>query len=181
MVGAMDSGMAIEYNEEEDKYIITFEDGRKFVFWIVAGVIYFAVGEIAAHWDEAVALQATNPIVAPGGTGSLAGGTGTRIISVDDVSYGQSSLDKAFCKHSGDFGTYPDGSDTSVELFRSDINNLLINGAQKSGTYRSTFGTHVYNLVTQQWAFFNADGTFNTAFKLSSDQFMYLIETGVVK
>ena len=70
-MGAMDSGMAIEYNEEEDKYIITFEDGRKFVFWVVSGIIYFTVGEIAVHWDEAVALQAANPVVATGGAGSV--------------------------------------------------------------------------------------------------------------
>ena len=69
-MGAMDGGIGIVYNEEKRIYTIMFEDGQKFVFWIVAGVIYFAAGEIAAHWDEAVALQATNPIVAPGGTGN---------------------------------------------------------------------------------------------------------------
>lgn len=103
------------------------------------------------------------------------------IISVDDVSYRQSSIDKAFSKHSGDFGVYPDGSKASVELFKNDLNNLLETGVQKSGTWYGNQGTHVYNPTTKQWAFYNADGSFNTAFKLSESQLKYLIETGVVR
>ena len=116
------------------------------------------------------------------GTNSIGKGAGNKIIkSADDVSYRQSSFDKAFSKHKGDFGSYPDGSNASKALFKNDINNLLENGLQKSGTYRATPGTHVYNPSTRQWAFYNADGSFNTAFKLSPDQYKYLIETGVVK
>ncbi|MPM58556.1 hypothetical protein SDC9_105387 [bioreactor metagenome] len=109
-------------------------------------------------------------------------GAGDKIIrSADDINYGQSSLDKAFSKHSADFGTYSDGSDVSKDLFKSDLNNLLETGLQKSGTYRTTPGTHVYNPSTRQWAFYDANGNFVTAFKLGPDQFKYLIETGVVK
>lgn len=97
------------------------------------------------------------------------------------MKYNQSSIDKAFSKHSTDFGSYPDGSKVSVEAFKNDINNLIETGVQKEGYYRDTFGTHVYNAETAQWAFFNSDNTFNTAFKLGSEQFKYLIETGVVK
>jgi hypothetical protein len=103
------------------------------------------------------------------------------IISGDNINYGQSSLDKAFSKHSADFGTYQDGSNASKELFKNDINNLLENGVQKSGTYRATPGTHVYNPSTRQWAFYDLNGKFVTAFKLGPDQYKYLIETGVVK
>ena len=116
------------------------------------------------------------------GKDSILGNAEKKIInSIDDIKYGQSSLDKAFSKHSGDFGTYPDGSNSSKILFQNDINQLIINGVHKSGSYRATLGTHVYNPSTRQWAFFNANGTFNTAFKLSPEQFKYLIETGVVK
>ena len=109
-------------------------------------------------------------------------GAGNKIISsVDDINYGQSSLDKAFSKHSADFGAYSDGSNLSKDLFKSDINNLLETGLQKSGAYRATPGTHVYNPSTRQWAFYDANGNFVTAFKLGPDQFKYLIETGVVK
>ena len=107
---------------------------------------------------------------------------GDKIIrSMDDINYGQSSLDKAFSKHSADFGAYSDGSNTSKGLFKSDINNLLKTGLQKSGAYRATPGTHVFNPSTRQWAFYDANGNFVTAFKLGPDQFKYLIETGVVK
>ena len=110
------------------------------------------------------------------------GGAGSKIIeSSDKVTFRQSSIDKAFGKHSADFGVYPDGSKASVELFKNDIKNLINTGTQKSGTYRATAGTHIYNPSTKQWVFINFDGSFNTAFKLSVDQFKYLIETGVVK
>ncbi|SMC80299.1 colicin D domain-containing protein [Papillibacter cinnamivorans] len=108
-------------------------------------------------------------------------GTGQTIKNIDDVNYGQSSLDKAFSKHSADFGTYPDGSNASRELFKSDINDLLRSGIQKSGTYRSLAGIHVYNSSTRLWAFYDTNGNFITAFKLSLEQLKYLIETGVVK
>ena len=84
----------------------------------------------------------------------LVEGAGSKIIrSADDINYGQSSLDKAFSKHSGDFGTYSDGSNVSKDLFRNDLDNMLETGLQKSGTYRTTSGTHVYNSSTRQWAF----------------------------
>jgi hypothetical protein len=39
---------------------------------------------------------------------------GTKIIrNAEDINYGQSSLDKAFSKHSTDFGSYPDGSNAT--------------------------------------------------------------------
>ncbi|HWQ51387.1 MAG TPA: colicin D domain-containing protein [Terriglobales bacterium] len=104
-----------------------------------------------------------------------------KIVNAENINYGQSSLDKAFSKHSAEFGTYPDGSNTSKEQFRYDINNLLETGLQKSGTYRAMSGTHVYNPSTRQWAFYDSSGNFVTAFKLGLEQFKYLIETGVVK
>jgi hypothetical protein len=101
--------------------------------------------------------------------------------NVDEVIFKQSSLDKAFTKHKNDFGSYPDGSKSSVELFRKDISQLINTGIQKQGKYRSFEGTHIYNASTRQWTFINSDGTLNTAFKLSETQFKYLLETGVVK
>jgi hypothetical protein len=107
---------------------------------------------------------------------------GTKIIkSADDVIFKQSSIDKAFGKHAADFGKYPDGSNASVKLFVNDVKKLINTGIQKSGTWYGRQGTHIYNPTTRQWAFINLDGTFNTALKLSPDQFKYLIETGAVR
>ena len=152
----------------------------------VFSVLYSAVGKGSASSIKAgsgaaddVAKSAVDDMAKAGDDMAEAGG---KIIKrIDDVFYGQSSLDKAFSKHAADFGTYPDGSNASKILFKNDINKLLKGGLQKSGTYRATQGTHVYNPSTRQWAFFNLDGSFNTAFKLSTDQYKYLIETGVVK
>ena len=102
-------------------------------------------------------------------------------MTIDSVFYPQSSLDKAFAKHRNDFGNYPDGSNISKTLFQNDINSLLANGLQKKGTYRSTPGIHVYHPATLQWVFYRLDGSFVTAFRLSLEQYKYLIETGVVK
>ena len=108
-------------------------------------------------------------------------GTNKIIKNAKDVIFNQSSLDKAFSKHSGDFGKYPDGSKVSIQHFREDVSKLINTGTQKSGSWKGVQGTHVYNMSTRQWAFINADGTFNTAFRLSRDQFDYLLKTGVVK
>ena len=97
---------------------------------------------------------------------------GAKIInSADDVLYNSKSIDKAFGKHSGDFGSYIDGSSLSVKLFEQDVKDLINTGVQKSGTWYGRQGTHIYNPSTRQWAFINADGTFNTAFKLSPEQY----------
>lgn len=103
------------------------------------------------------------------------------IKSADDVVFNQKSIDKAFGKHSGDFGKYPDGKSASVGQFKNDLKDFIETNTQKSGTYYGNQGTHIYNESTQQWVFVNSDSTFNTAFKLSPDQFKYLIETGVVR
>lgn len=60
------------------------------------------------------------------------------------------------------------------------LKSLIGFEVQKNGIYRATSGTHIYNPSTQQWMFFNSDGSFNTAFKLSAEQFKNLIKTGVV-
>lgn len=52
---------------------------------------------------------------------------------------------------------------------------------QKEGTWRGVKGTHVYDQKTRLWAFINEDGTLNTAFKLSEEQFKHLLEMGIVK
>ena len=109
------------------------------------------------------------------------GGLNKIVNSADDVVFKQSSIDKAFTKHSADFGKYADGSKASLQQFQNDVSNLINNGIQKSGTWKGVEGTHIYNATTKQWAFVNADGTFNTAFKLSDNQFKYLLESGVVK
>ncbi|TDL32829.1 hypothetical protein E2R51_09160 [Jeotgalibacillus sp. S-D1] len=101
--------------------------------------------------------------------------------NAEDVVFKQSSLDKAFSKHKNDFGSYPDGSKSSVDLFKNDVSELINTGVQKQGKYRNIEGTHIYNETTKQWTFINSDGTLNTAFKLSDKQVAYLIETGVVK
>ncbi|EAD9711470.1 hypothetical protein AF112_14340, partial [Listeria monocytogenes] len=108
--------------------------------------------------------------------------SGAKLInSADDVVYNGKSVDKAFGKHGKDFGSYPDGSSSSVKLFEQDVKELINTGVQKSGTWYGKQGTHIYNPTTKQWTFINEDGTFNTAFKLSSEQFNYLIKTGVVR
>lgn len=112
---------------------------------------------------------------------ALEGGVNKIVNSADDVVFKQSSIDKAFTKHSADFGKYADGSKASLQQFQNDVSNLINNGIQKSGTWKGVEGTHIYNATTKQWAFVNADGTFNTAFKLSDNQFKYLLESGVVK
>ncbi len=108
-------------------------------------------------------------------------GTGKFVNNADDVVFKQSSIDKAFSKHSNDFGNYPDGSKSSVELFKNDVSELINTGVQKQGKYRNVEGTHIYNETTKQWTFINSDGTMNTAFKLSESQYKYLVEKGVVK
>lgn len=108
-------------------------------------------------------------------------GPGKLINNANDVVFKQSSLDKAFTKHRDDFGIYPDGSKSSVEIFKNDVSELIDTGVQKQGKYRTIEGTHIYNETTKQWVFINSDGTMNTAFKLSDSQHKYLIETGVVK
>jgi len=108
-------------------------------------------------------------------------GTVKFVSNAENVVFKQSSLDKAFTKHKNDFGSYPDGSKSSVELFKNDISELINTGVQKQGKYRNVEGTHIYNEATKQWTFINSDGTLNTAFKLSDIQLKYLIETGVVK
>jgi len=89
-------------------------------------------------------------------------------ITSKDVTYNQSSVDKAFTKHSQDFGSYADGSQTSVNQFKSDISSFIDSSSsvQKTGTWWGSQGTHIYNPNTNQWVFINSDGTFNTAFKL---------------
>ncbi|NME07822.1 colicin D domain-containing protein, partial [Psychrobacillus sp. BL-248-WT-3] len=108
-------------------------------------------------------------------------GTGKFISSADDVVFKQSSIDKAFSKHRKDFGSYPDGSKSSVELFKNDVSELINTGVRKQGKYRNVEGTHIYNEDNKQWTFINSDGTMNTAFKLSDSQYKYLIDKGVVK
>ena len=108
-------------------------------------------------------------------------GTGKLVKNADDVVFKQSSIDKAFSKHRNDFGSYPDGSKSSVELFKNDVSELINSGVQKQGKYRNVEGTHIYNETTKQWTFINSDGTMNTAFKLSESQYKYLVEKGVVK
>lgn len=108
-------------------------------------------------------------------------GTGKIIKSADNVIFKQSSLDKAFSKHSKDFGNYKDGSNASVNKFKQDIMHLINTGNQKLGTWKGVKGTHIYNEKTRQWAFINENGTFNTAFKLDDRQWGYLIKTGAVK
>jgi len=109
-------------------------------------------------------------------------GLGSKAIgNSNEVSFSQRSIDHAFGKHKSDFGNYTDGSKASVNQFTNDVKNLIDTGVQKTGTFRATSGTHIYDPSTSQWAFVNSDGTFNAAFKLSPDQFKYLIETGVVK
>lgn len=100
---------------------------------------------------------------------------------IEQLQKNQSSIDKAFTKHKGDFGNYADGSKASVQQFQNDVSQLINTGTQKAGTWKGVEGTHIYNQSTQQWEFVNADGSFNTAFKLSSQQFEHLINTGVVK
>ena len=80
-------------------------------------------------------------------------------------------------------GNYPDGGKTSVSQFQNDISKFIDSPSniQKSGSWWGTQGTHVYNPNTGQWVFINADGTFNTAFKLSVEQLQHLNTTGVVK
>lgn len=107
--------------------------------------------------------------------------TGKFVNNADDVVFKQSSIDKAFSKHRNDFGNYPDGSKTSVQLFKNDVSELINIGVQKQGKYRNFEGTHIYNEETKQWTFINSDGTMNTAFKLSESQYKYLVEKGVVK
>ncbi|TDW14693.1 RHS repeat-associated protein [Breznakia blatticola] len=104
-------------------------------------------------------------------------------IKGNDVTYNQRSVDKAFGKHGSDFGNYPDGSKGSIQQYQNDISKFIDspNNIQKPGTWWGSQGTHIYNPTTNQWVFINADGTFNTGFKLSADQMKYLIETGVVK
>jgi len=102
-------------------------------------------------------------------------------IKGNDVDFKQKSVDKAFGKHKQDFGNYSDGSKASVNSFTNDVKKLIDSGKQKSGTWRGTKGTHVYDSKTKQWAFINEDGSFNTAFKLGEEQYKHLIKTGVVK
>ncbi|MBC1288882.1 hypothetical protein HB782_07240 [Listeria welshimeri] len=102
-------------------------------------------------------------------------------IKGNDVDFKQKSVDKAFGKHGKDFGNYPDGGKASVNAFIDDIKKLIDTGVQKEGTWRGVKGTHVYNQKTRLWAFINEDGTLNTAFKLSDEQFKHLLETGIVK
>ena len=99
------------------------------------------------------------------------------------MTYNDSSVDKAFSKHRGDFGSYPDGSGNSVNSFKNDLSSFIDNpnNIQKPGTWWGSEGTHVFNPNTNQWVFINSDGTFNTAFKLSIEQMKHLLETGVVK
>lgn len=99
----------------------------------------------------------------------------------EDITFKQSSIDKAFTKHGSDFGNYNDGSKASLQQFQNDICNLINNGIQKPGTWKGVEGTHIYDIATKLWVFINADGTFNTAFKLSDIQLKYLQENGVVK
>ena len=108
-------------------------------------------------------------------------GAGKTVKSADYVVFNQSSIDKAFTKHRGDFGNYADGSKASVNQFKNDISQIVNAGTQKVGTWKGVQGTHIYNEATHQWAFINADGSFNTAFKLSQQQYDHLINTGVVK
>ena len=113
--------------------------------------------------------------------GDISQATGKIISNADEVTYNFRSVDKAFEKHGHDFGSYPDGSNASKAMFKSDVNSLIENGAQKKGFYRATEGVPVYDSSTHKWAFFDADGNFVTAFKLSPKQFEYLQKTGVVK
>jgi len=102
-------------------------------------------------------------------------------IKSNNVTFPQSSLDKAFQKHGTVFGNYADGSNNSVSAFTNDLKAFIDGNIQMSGTYRSTQGTHIFNETTRQWVFINSDGSFNTGFKLSEAQFKYMIETGTVK
>ena len=131
----------------------------------------------AKHGDEAadVAKAATKH------ADDISQATGKIISNADEVTYNFRSVDKAFEKHGHDFGSYPDGSNASKAMFKSDVNSLIENGAQKKGFYRATEDVHIYDSSTHKWAFFDADGNFVTAFKLSPKQFEYLQKTGVVK
>ncbi|WP_260443302.1 hypothetical protein [Listeria innocua] len=52
--------------------------------------------------------------------------SGAKLInSADDVVYNGKSVDKAFGKHGKDFGSYPDGSSSSVKLFEQDVKELI--------------------------------------------------------
>jgi hypothetical protein len=102
-------------------------------------------------------------------------------IKGNDIDFKQKSVDKAFGKHGKDFGNYPDGSKASVNAFINDVKKLIDIGVQKAGTWRGVKGTHVYDPKTRLWVFINENGTLNTAFKLSEEQFKHLLKTGIVK
>ena len=68
-----------------------------------------------------------------------------------------------------------------IEQTLETISQLINTGTKKAGIWKSVKGTDIYNETTKQWTFINADGSFNTAFKLSSKQYENLISTGVVK
>jgi hypothetical protein len=150
---------------------------KKLIFVLVTVFLLQALFPVAfaVSKDE---VTASTPAVCIFDTSLKGAGKG---LKSGDISFGQSSVDKAFGKHSGDFGNYADGSKASVNQFTNDLRNLADTGIQKSGIYRDTAGTHIFNSSTQQWMFVNSDGSFNTAFKLSPDQFNYLTQTGVVK
>ena len=57
----------------------------------------------------------------------------------------------------------------------------LLKLERKKLVHGKVFKEPIYNEATHQWAFINADGSFNTAFQLSSQQYEHLIETGIVK
>ncbi|WP_353479631.1 pre-toxin TG domain-containing protein [Priestia aryabhattai] len=171
-------GKVVKYGSEGAEYVLRVNKAEK-------TVTKHKVKDVSKGESKAV-----EKVEKPGGKANAEGvhdqaavakGTGKFVHNADDVVFKQSSIDKAFSKHRNDFGSYPDGSKSSVELFKNDVSELINTGVQKQGKYRNVEGTHIYNETTKQWTFINSDGTMNTAFKLSDSQYKYLIEKGVVK
>ncbi|PVC66652.1 hypothetical protein C2I27_16905 [Priestia megaterium] len=171
-------GKVVKYGSEGAEYVLRVNKAEK-------TVTKHKVKDVSKGESKAV-----EKVEKPGGKANAEGvhdqaavakGTGKFVNNADDVVFKQNSIDKAFSKHRNDFGSYPDGSKSSVELFKNDVSELINTGVQKQGKYRNVEGTHIYNETTKQWTFINSDGTMNTAFKLSDSQYKYLIEKGVVK
>ncbi|MED4013181.1 hypothetical protein P4606_21075 [Priestia aryabhattai] len=127
-------GKVVKYGSEGAEYVLRVNKAEK-------TVTKHKVKDVSKGESKAV-----EKVEKPGGKANAEGvhdqagvakGTGKFVNNADDVVFKQSSIDKAFSKHRNDFGSYPDGSKSSVELFKNDVSELINTGVQKQGKYRN--------------------------------------------
>lgn len=145
---------------------------------LVAAAWY--LGPLLARFAMSAALRA---MFATAGRSRIAAGVAGLLsrFAGRAVSFSSRSLQHAF-KHAADFGVRGNWSNAAGQAFQQALQNHIRNAGTLviRGTYRGNPVTHFFNPRTGLNVIRNAQGAFQSGWRLSAKQIEYLLRTGAL-